>query len=380
MPQQLTTAWERSLGERATDIHQNWLHRLANLTLTAYNSKLSNKPFIEKRDGTNGYKQSGLRINQIIAQKNTWSEAELIERNDNMIEQALKIWPLPQTDYQPIAPELPFCTLAEYDIDLTNTKIAKYNYKGNQQSTDKWSDMFENIVTLLHADDSSVLTALARSDINKAPDNCVSRNPENLRQPHQIDDNIYIEKNTSTATKIALLRQLFDLYGIDYDNLIFYLKDNDDLPGRFELRKKYWTFALPIIRELNKEKDLYKKAKPVPTEYINGYIGIKGVNLNCIALYDSARVEIYFGSNYNENKKAFDTLAQHKSDIEKELGAELMWDRGDTKKSSTIKYCIHNVSIANQDDWQRMAEFHGLWVSKFYQVIDKYLSKQESLF
>ena len=98
MPQRLTRAWTTSLGENAEEIHRVWLHRLANLTLTAYNPNLSNKPFTEKRDAPDfGYKNSGIRMNQKIAQKNSWGLPELEERNSEMILAAKKIWELPKT-------------------------------------------------------------------------------------------------------------------------------------------------------------------------------------------------------------------------------------------------------------------------------------------
>lgn len=49
MPQKLTPAWTSELGQDAENIHGEWLHTLANLTLTAYNSKYSNAPFSEKK-------------------------------------------------------------------------------------------------------------------------------------------------------------------------------------------------------------------------------------------------------------------------------------------------------------------------------------------
>ena len=44
MPQKLTPVWISELKDDAETIHSDWLHRLANLTLTAYNSKYSNSP------------------------------------------------------------------------------------------------------------------------------------------------------------------------------------------------------------------------------------------------------------------------------------------------------------------------------------------------
>ena len=82
MPQHLTPAWIEALGANASEIHEDWVHRLANLTLTGYNPSLSNKSFQEKRDAEQGgYRSSGLRMNQKIAQKDSWGLPELEERN-----------------------------------------------------------------------------------------------------------------------------------------------------------------------------------------------------------------------------------------------------------------------------------------------------------
>ena len=50
MPQSLTPHWMQHLGPNYKDIHNVWLHRIANLTLTAYNQKYSNRPFDEKKN------------------------------------------------------------------------------------------------------------------------------------------------------------------------------------------------------------------------------------------------------------------------------------------------------------------------------------------
>ena len=92
MPQHLTPAWTESLGTNAAEIHETWLHRLANLTLTGYNPNLSNNTFVEKRDAKEGgYKVSGLKMNQKIATKSTWGLSELKERNEEMVKRAMEI-------------------------------------------------------------------------------------------------------------------------------------------------------------------------------------------------------------------------------------------------------------------------------------------------
>lgn len=64
MPQHLTEEWERDLGENFQEIHNKYLHKVGNLTLTGYNPEYSNKSFQEKRDMEKGFKDSPLRLNQ----------------------------------------------------------------------------------------------------------------------------------------------------------------------------------------------------------------------------------------------------------------------------------------------------------------------------
>lgn len=49
MPQRLNEWWKNHLGEDYEITHELLLHSLGNLTLTAYNSELSNDSFINKQ-------------------------------------------------------------------------------------------------------------------------------------------------------------------------------------------------------------------------------------------------------------------------------------------------------------------------------------------
>lgn len=52
----LSAAWQDSLGEDWRNIQETWLHTLGNLTLTGYNAECSDKSFVEKRDMKGGFK------------------------------------------------------------------------------------------------------------------------------------------------------------------------------------------------------------------------------------------------------------------------------------------------------------------------------------
>ena len=229
MPQHLTPAWTRALGPNSAEIHSTWLHRLANLTLTGYNPNLSNTTFAEKRDAAEGgYKASGLKMNQRIAQKETWGLTELEERNHELVVLALKIWPFPQSGFVPATKDFDFCTLDDEDIDLTGRSIAKYSLQNVEQPVSSWSSMFEQVVKFLHEKDKSVLFGLVHApDEDSALSAILSGTEDGMRVPLKIDDVIYVEKNTSTAYKISLLRRLFARYEMNPEDLVFYLKDAD---------------------------------------------------------------------------------------------------------------------------------------------------------
>ena len=384
MPQHLTPAWTEALGVNAAEIHATWLHRLANLTLTGYNPNLSNKTFAEKRDSKDGgYKASGLKMNQKISSMESWGLPELEERNDEMIALAKEIWSYPQTSFVPAEKEFDSYSLDDENAELTGRDIVKYSYQNVEQPVTSWADMFEHVVKFLHQKDKSILSRLAYNSSGVDLANYVCTTEEGLRSVLSIDDHIFMERNTSTALKMSILRRLFVLYGADPMDLVFYLKDSESEKlaeaDRYEIRKRYWTYALPIIQKQHAHRGTFINCNPVKYNAEYGAFGIGGFYIGCIANYDSARIDFYMGkSDAAKNKAAFDLLHSHKDEIEEELGISLVWERADKYKASWLCYHLHDVSITNEADWPRMAQFHAVWSDKICNAVLPYLLKEDS--
>ncbi len=379
MPQHLTPNWERELGEDCDQIHETWLHRIANLTLTAYNSKYSNNSFSDKKTMKNGFLHSGIRMNTYIAQKERWTLDELEKRSQYLLDRALEIWKLPGTDYQPPEKEMDSCSLDD-DLPVSGRMIAKFRYKNMEQPTTSWTEMFESILKILHTEDKSVLTKLAyNTDPSVELARHISYHANDLSDPIQIDENIFVKKYMSTEMKLSLLRKFFNLYDIDPSDLIFYLRDDEETIDanekiRYLFRHKYWTYALDMIKEANKVTGAFQKNSPKKWNGIHEYFGIQGIYLVCKAQYSSARVEIFIGKP-KEDKKIFDQLQFHKDEIESALGISLIWDRCDKVNNSKIFYQLEGVSVTKESDWLQMAQFHAKWSQRFYEVFVPYLKK-----
>ncbi|MDU5085116.1 DUF4268 domain-containing protein [Veillonella sp.] len=377
MPQHLTPAWVKSLGDDYEQIHETWLHRIANLTLTAYNSKYSNSTFEEKKSMKNGFEDSGIRMNTYIAKKDKWTLAELEERNQYLMGRALEIWAAPTTVFKPVEKQLDSYTLDD-DTSLSGRQIARFSYKNTEQPVSSWVEMFEKVLQILYAEDKNVITKLAAS----TEDNVAlhfSMKKSDFTKSVEIGDGIFVWTNTSTQSKLSVLSRVFKLYDTDPSDLVFYLRDENEsveneTGTRYELRRKYWAYALEPIKEAHGEGGSFCNVNPSKENWINGFFGVSGFNISCIANFDSARVDLYLGkAKKEENKKAFDMLMSHKDDIEKALGVSLVWSRGDDIKSSKISYQLNGVSIENETDWLQMARFHAEWSKKFYDAIVPYL-------
>ena len=383
MPQHLTPTWIKSLGEDYENIHEVWLHRIANLTLTGYNSKYSNSDFAEKRDTDNGFRESGLRMNTWIAQQSKWTLAELEERSTLLSTQAVGVWAMPETSYRPAEKQMDSCTL-EDDMNLGGRVLARYSYRNTEQPVDSWIDMFERVIKTLHSEDETVLAALAHTtDSENELSQYVSNDPQKLRAALQICDGIFVERNTSTSTKISMLRKFFRAFNVSMEDLTFYLRDAsqvepDDEPGsRFERRRRYWAYALPYIHTAHGKDGSFSNVNPSKDNWIAGFMGVSGVSINCVANENESRVEFYIGNTVKEKNKAwFDMLYSHKSEIETALGAPLEWARSDETKASWALCRLSGVSILNEADWTMMAKFHAEWSKKFYDVITPYIKSK----
>lgn len=94
MPQneRLPLAWRKMLGPGWKEIREEWLHRLGNLTLTAYNSEYSDRPFEEKKTIQGGFEDSAVRLNKFVRTQDVWTAVEMRTRGAELSERALKIW------------------------------------------------------------------------------------------------------------------------------------------------------------------------------------------------------------------------------------------------------------------------------------------------
>lgn len=90
--EKLSDDWKKMLGPNYKEIRDTWIHTLGNLTLTGYNSEYSAKSFEEKKNMTNGFIESGLRLNKQISEYLVWNEESIKDRAKKLAEIAIERW------------------------------------------------------------------------------------------------------------------------------------------------------------------------------------------------------------------------------------------------------------------------------------------------
>jgi uncharacterized protein with ParB-like and HNH nuclease domain len=89
MPQTLTDSWKITLGANWEDLHDSHLHVIGNLTLTGYNSEMSNDSFNKK---VIHLSKSNLEINKEFNDLRTWGSDQIKARTNKLVEKCLEIW------------------------------------------------------------------------------------------------------------------------------------------------------------------------------------------------------------------------------------------------------------------------------------------------
>lgn len=382
MPQHLTDVWMEDLGEDYETIHDEWLHRIANLTLTAYNSQMSNGSFQDKKEGENGFKDSGIRMNQWVCQQERWTLSELEERDELLSERASRIWPMITTSYVPSEDSTESFSL-DQEVDVTHSKPSKIEYMGKEYQVRSWVELYLMVLRLLDDDNPSILAKLASdSDSHAGLSNQVIRSDGPVDRFDLLKGDIYVCTNNSAESKIELLRKFFTQFDEDPAELTIHLQQgsgngkNGSESERVsnDRRRRYWTYSLDRIKE-RMEGKLFSNTEPNNNHnYVSNSVGVRGVYMACVFAKNSVRVEVLIDKKSADDAHLiFDELYSHKDEIESELGVGLNWIRDVGKTSSKIYHQDDSLNIMDESYWDRIAEFHATWARKMYDVILPYL-------
>lgn len=146
---------------------------------------------------------------------------------------------------------------------------------------------------------------------------------------------------------------------------------------RVKINQRFWNMFLD---ECNKHNELFQNINASKDGWLWKSAGLSGIGYVVAITGTYAKVE--FSINFpdkEKNKFVFDYLFNKREEIEQEIGFDLNWDKRELRRSSSIKYELNNISIYNEEDWEKMIKFMVKNVEKFVEVFSKEISKIRKL-
>lgn len=198
LPQTPTEEWLNELGEAARENWETLVHTIGNLTLSAYNSELSNQPYSFKKVELG---QSNFMLNQIFEDYLVWNEQTIRERSKMLASRSLQVWPdvgrHPGSSKRENEPEL---------------KPVAVRLKNARQTCRNWRDGFVKLVHFIEDDCPGILERLADDETLYG---VISRNPARFaRSKIQIGE-VFVNTHASASQLREWLKRIGDKSGLN---------------------------------------------------------------------------------------------------------------------------------------------------------------------
>lgn len=148
MPQTISKYWQDVLGNNWKELHEENVNDLGNLTLTSYNSELSNSDFNSKKEIM--LEERHIKLNDYFHDVNEWNDIEIQKRGKELAHKALKIWKYPtiNKEISDMVQVDRYNTISLYDllVDYFSIKPAQIIIDSQVYKGNTIRDAYENVL------------------------------------------------------------------------------------------------------------------------------------------------------------------------------------------------------------------------------------------
>ena len=220
MPQKLSADWNYISPEE----HEEYLHTLGNLSVTGYNSEMSNKSFKEKQEIIRDNSKAVI-LNSDVLDKESWQISDIQSRGKRLADIILSRYKIDRVVDDSIEFEyVETLTLDHYD-EVTGKKLVSFKLFGETYRQNKYALMLLDVIKLLDKKKPGKLQELADADysFNSTKRKHVHLNidGEGMRWPWKVKDGIYLEANLSAWSCIRFIENLINEFGFEKDQFTF---------------------------------------------------------------------------------------------------------------------------------------------------------------
>lgn len=212
MPQTLAPKWSIDLGKDGDEVHKLYKDTIGNLTITKYNTEMSNKSFDDKKEY---YSNSNIKLTRDIANFQTWNKDSIVSRAISLFEIANEIWKLPFDNYSNVNQEnlVPGVEYSIMDnLEVTGYKPTVLIVDNDKIAVSSWKDMLiETCNFLLYIDRELFYSLLNNSNFKRL----ITKDGNNMRREEKLTQDLYIETNFSAKDILNYVRLLAEEFGME---------------------------------------------------------------------------------------------------------------------------------------------------------------------
>lgn len=152
------------------------------------------------------------------------------------------------------------------------------------------------------------------------------------------------------------------------------LSTQEELKSRHLIRLEFWSKLIPRLKG---KTTFFQNSSPTKDHWISsGGTGISGLSYNFIITKSYVSVELAISkSDTSANKKLFDEIKKHETEITNNFGNSLSWERLDNKKMCRISYYLEGVNLFEKNDWEKMMDFLVTNMIKLEKAMNEPLKK-----
>lgn len=218
--------WRSMIGSNFELVYDKYLHTLGNLSLTGYNSELSDKKFSEKVQMI-AEKSKFTYLNQDVINQSVWNAETIAKRADRLSSKLIRDLQLPSIFGLKISSPIENVHRVDDSVDYAGKKPCYFIILGEKIDVSSAREMYIKVIETLYNLDADKLRQLAISNYKFPGGNnpLITLDKSLLRTSVEIfNSGIYVEVNHSFNTIVKAINYIMEEYGLERDDFIFYTK------------------------------------------------------------------------------------------------------------------------------------------------------------
>ena len=215
----LSTEWQKMMGDNWEYDRDTWLHTLGNLTLTGYNSELGDKPFSEKKELIEKINTKVVNLYKDIQSTDTWNAKTIEKRGERLASEIIKLYPIKAstTNISFEDPRYKIYT-CERPSEATFKHLTYYELLGERVNVDNFKELCRSVVQRLYYLDPKTIDELAATEevFKNWMTPVFSLNPIKFKQSYRIPNTgVYMKTGFSASDSMYMIKGLLQKYNLD---------------------------------------------------------------------------------------------------------------------------------------------------------------------